>query len=97
MCAHYDQVSALPRGGFEDYISWISHSYVEVRIDGMGDFVGPCFGGELTKCGRGLSVHKIEAEPQSGRVSQQGIDRAEDGQAALSSSSESLRPAEGMP
>jgi hypothetical protein len=97
VCAHHDQVGALPRGGFEDYISWISHSYVEVRIGGMGDFVGPCFGGELTKCWLGLSVHKIEAEPQSGRVSQQGIDRAEDGQAALSSSSESLGPPQGMP
>ena len=97
MCAHHDQVGALPRGGFEDYVSWISHSYVEVRIGGMGDFVGPCFGGELTKSGLGLSVNKIEAEPQSGRFSQQGIDRAEDGQAALSSSSESLGPPQRMP
>ena len=96
MCAHYDQVSALPRGGFEDYVSWISHSYVEVRIGGMGDFLGPCFGRELTKSGLGLSVNEIEAEPQSGRFSQQGIDRVEDGQAALSSSSESLGPPQGM-
>jgi hypothetical protein len=62
----------------------------------MGDFVGPCFGGELTKSGLGLIVNEIEAEPQSGRFSQQGIDRAEDGQAALSSSSESPGPPQGM-
>jgi hypothetical protein len=68
VCAHHDQVGALPRGGFEDYLSWVSHSYVEVRIGGMGDFVGPCFGGELTKSRLGLSVNEIEAEPQSGRT-----------------------------
>ena len=82
--------------GFEHYVSRISHSFVEVRIGGIGDFVGPCFGGELTKSGLGLSVSEIEAEPQSGRFSQQGIDRAEDGQATLSSSSESLGPQKGM-
>ena len=97
MCAHHDQVGALPRGCFEDYVSWVSHSYVEVRIGGMGDFVGPCFGGELTKSGLGLSENEIEAEPQSGRFSQQGIDRAEDRQAALGSSSESPGPPQGIP
>jgi hypothetical protein len=34
----------------------------------MGDFVGPCFGGELTKSRLGLSVHKIEAEPLLGAL-----------------------------
>ena len=96
MRAHHDQVGALPRGGFEDDVGWISHSYVEVRIGGVGVFVGPCFGGELTKSGLGLSVNEIEAEPQSGRFSQQRIDRAKDGQATPSSSSESLGPPQGM-
>ena len=68
-----------------------------VQATAMHLFVGPCFGGELTKSGLGLSVNEIEAEPQSGRFSQQGIDRVEDGQAALSSSSESLGPPQGMP
>ena len=54
--AHHDQIGALHRGGFEDDVSWISHSYVEIRIGGIGDFIGPCFGSELTKSGLGLSV-----------------------------------------
>ena len=96
MRAHYDQVGALPRSGFEDDVSWISHSYVEVHIGGIGDFFGPCFGGELPKSGLGLSVNEIEAETQSGRFSKEGVDRAENRQAGVSSSSESLRPPKRM-
>lgn len=94
--AHDDQVGALPRGGSEDHVSRVSHSYIEAHIGGIWDSVRPCFGGELAKSRLGLGVNEITTEPQFGRFSQEGFDRVDNRQPAPSSSSEHLRPSKGV-